>query len=124
MTIVEPRDIHELRSMLSWSAGFAYPCAIRYVKEGIDLSEIAPFHGFTLGCWEQLRSGKHFTLIAHGRMVSHALQAAQLLAQQDVQCGVINASTIKPLDENTLQELLAQNARLVVIEETVPSCSR
>ena len=123
MTVLAPRDVNELRAMLRWSAGFDAPCAIRYAKEGIDLANKAPFHGFTWGKWELIREGSDVTVLAHGRMVSHALTAAALLEKSGVHCGVINASTLKPIDTQTLDSLCAQNIPLVVLEETVPAAS-
>lgn len=123
MTVLEARDMNELRAMLHWSATFDGPCAIRYPKEGIDLSDAAPNHAFTLSAWETLREGSDMALLAHGRMVSHALKAATLLNAQGISCGVINASTLKPIDTKTLDRLCAQNIRIATVEENIAAAS-
>lgn len=123
MTVLAPRDVNELRAMLHASTAFDGPCAIRYFKEGIDMSTEAPYAGFTSGRWETLREGDGPVIVAHGRMVSHALAAAELLKKDGVHCGIINASTLKPIDTDTLDQLCRQARRIIVLEETVPAAS-
>ena len=64
-----------------------------------------------------LRAGADVTLIACGHMVWTALQAAHLLAEQGVQAGVVNMSTIKPLDEQVVRQAAAETRLVVTIEE-------
>jgi transketolase len=64
-----------------------------------------------------MRKGKDATVIACGVMVSKALEAADKLASQSVDCRVLNMSTLKPLDEGAIVEAASQTGAIVVAEE-------
>ena len=58
-------------------------------------------------------------LLAVGSMVGKAQQAAELLAQQGIEAGVVNMRFVKPLDEDLLAEYIKSKQLLVTIEENV-----
>jgi transketolase len=64
-----------------------------------------------------MRQGKDATIIASGIMVARALEAADMLAGQDIGCRVINVHTLKPLDETTIVEAATETGAIVVAEE-------
>jgi transketolase len=72
---------------------------------------------FNLGKAVTLREGKDATIIACGIMVSKALEAANNLASQGVDCRVLNMPTLKPLDEQVIIEAASQTGAIVVAEE-------
>jgi len=72
---------------------------------------------FNLGKAVTMREGKDATVIACGIMVSKALEAADKLASQGVDCRVLNMPTLKPLDEKAVIEAAAQTGAIVVAEE-------
>lgn len=102
MTVLAPRDIHELISMVRFSVSYPMPLSIRYARDGIDMSEAFPYAGFQLGVWETLMEGGDGTIFAVGSMVESACRVAKRLNEQGIGLTVINASTIKPLDEEKL----------------------
>ena len=106
MTILAPRDIGELRAMLRWTAGHDGPCAIRYGKNSVDLSGRYPNReAFIPGKWETLEEGSNCSLLAVGSMVETAIAVRDLLAEKGVQARLVNASTVKPMDESLLREI-------------------
>ena len=106
MTILAPRDIGELRAMLHWTAEYDGPCAIRYGKNSVDLSERYPNREtFIPGEWETLEAGNDCTLLAVGSMVETAIAVYDMLAKKGVHARLVNASTVKPLDEKLLREI-------------------
>ena len=106
MTILAPRDISELRAMLRWTAGHDGPCAIRYGKNSVDLSGRYPNReAFIPGKWETLEEGSDCTLLAVGSMVETAIAVRDLLAEKGVQARLVNASTVKPMDESLLRKI-------------------
>lgn len=119
ITILAPRDIHQLRQMLLASAAFEGPSAIRYIKEGIDMSEAFPVGEYQHGKWETLITGDDLNIICHGRMVSHGVEVSKLLSDQHISCGVINATCIKPMDETCLHQLCQASSRIITLEEVV-----
>ena len=106
MTILAPRDIGELRAMLRWTAEHEGPCAIRYGKNSVDLSGRYPNREtFIPGTWETLEEGSDCTLLAVGSMVETAIAVHDMLAKRGIRARLVNASTVKPLDEKLLREI-------------------
>ncbi|USH04180.1 alpha-ketoacid dehydrogenase subunit beta [Grimontia kaedaensis] len=70
-----------------------------------------------------LREGKDVTLVSYGLTVNRALEAAEQLAKQGVQCEVIDLRTLSPLDIDTVLESVEETGRLVCIDEASPRCS-
>ena len=117
MTLLAPRDAQGIREAINASAGIEGPCVIQYPKDGIE-RYAQPLHGeFTVGRWQTLREGEDCTILAYGRMTKHACIAAEALGKEGVQAGVIDCSTLKPLDMDCLTALFARRSRLIVIEE-------
>jgi transketolase len=64
-----------------------------------------------------MRQGKDVTIIATGIMVAQALEAADNLARQDIDCRVVNMHTLKPLDEAAIAKAASETGAIVVAEE-------
>jgi pyruvate dehydrogenase E1 component beta subunit len=75
-----------------------------------------------LGVADVKREGKDVTIVARSLMVPVALKAAETLEKQGVSCEVIDPRTIRPLDINTIVESVKKTNRVVVAEESHPSC--
>ena len=106
LTVLAPRDIGELKTMLRWTANFDGPCVIRYGRSSADLSARYPNQAtFTPGKWEPLEEGEDCTILAMGSMVESAIAVHELLAAKGVKARLINASSVKPMDEALLQEI-------------------
>ncbi|MER7499676.1 alpha-ketoacid dehydrogenase subunit beta [Nonomuraea pusilla] len=71
---------------------------------------------------EIVRDGDDVTIVAFGRMVHMAAQAADTLAAEGVGCEVIDPRTTSPLDEETILESVERTGRLVVVDESGPRC--
>ncbi|MEX2648908.1 MAG: alpha-ketoacid dehydrogenase subunit beta [Alphaproteobacteria bacterium] len=69
-----------------------------------------------------VRDGKDVTVVALGRMVHFALEAANALAKDRIDVEVIDPRTISPLDESTILESVEKTGRLVVVDEAYPRC--
>jgi transketolase len=72
---------------------------------------------YELGRAPWLAQGHDVTLIACGHMVSAALDARALLAERGISAGVVNMSTIKPLDEGAVAAAMQAAPLVVTIEE-------
>ncbi|MFF7105766.1 alpha-ketoacid dehydrogenase subunit beta [Pseudomonas sichuanensis] len=70
-----------------------------------------------------VRDGDDITLVSYGRMVHVALEAANNLARQGIDCEVLDLRTTSPLDEDSILESVEKTGRLVVIDEANPRCS-
>jgi acetoin:2,6-dichlorophenolindophenol oxidoreductase subunit beta len=70
-----------------------------------------------------VREGDDVTIVAIARMVHIALEAAARLAENGVECEIIDPRTISPLDEDTILESVEKTGRLVVVDEASPRCN-
>jgi pyruvate/2-oxoglutarate/acetoin dehydrogenase E1 component len=70
-----------------------------------------------------VREGSNVTVVALGRMVLLAEQAAeQLAAAEGIDVEVIDPRTTSPLDTDTILESVESTGRLVVVDESGPRC--
>jgi 1-deoxy-D-xylulose-5-phosphate synthase len=120
MTVTAPKDGDELvgllRTALAHTSG---PFCTRYPRDKAPAEPrpAAEIPAVPYGTWEQLRSGKDIAILAVGTMVRPAQEAAELLAPDGIDCAVVNARFIKPLDHAMLELLLQEHRTLVTIEE-------
>jgi pyruvate dehydrogenase E1 component beta subunit len=66
------------------------------------------------------REGADVTIVAFSIMVDVALQAAEVLAEQNINAEVINLRTIRPLDVETIVKSVKKTNRVVSVEEGWP----
>jgi len=77
-----------------------------------------------LGQADIKREGRDVTVVAIGRMVHFALEAADRLAAGDgVSLEVIDPRTLSPLDEEAIINSVKKTHHLVVVDEDNPRCS-
>jgi 1-deoxy-D-xylulose-5-phosphate synthase len=120
MTITAPKDADEmiglLRLGIEWREG---PFSIRWPRDQVPAapSPVAEIPAIEHGTWEVLRQGHDVAILAVGTMVGPALEAAALLASQEVDATVVNCRFVKPLDEATLGKLFPSHTRILTIEE-------
>lgn len=69
------------------------------------------------------REGDDVTVVALGRMVKLANEAADQLADQDIHCTVLDPRTTSPLDEEAILTSVRRTGRLVVVDEASPRCN-
>jgi len=111
MTVICPADGIETKKAVFAMAKIDGPVYLRISKAETEnvTKESDPFE---IGKASVLKSGKKVTLIACGTMVSVALQAAEKINGE-----VINLSTIKPLDKETILKSVKKTGRVITIEE-------
>ncbi len=80
-------------------------------------------YAIPLGKADIKRTGNDVTLVAIGKMVHHALKAAEDLQQQGKSAEVIDPRSLSPFDEDTVLNSVKKTGRLVVIDESHPRCS-
>jgi acetoin:2,6-dichlorophenolindophenol oxidoreductase subunit beta len=69
-----------------------------------------------------VREGSDVTVVAIGRMVSFAEDAAEALGGEGIDCEIVDPRTTSPLDEDTILESVENTGRLVVVDEASPRC--
>jgi pyruvate dehydrogenase E1 component beta subunit len=66
------------------------------------------------------KEGSDVTIVAHSKMVTHSLEAAEELAKEGIKAEVINLRSIRPLDIDTIKASVKKTNRLVVVEGGFP----
>ena len=72
---------------------------------------------YQIGKAIKLKEGKDIAIIATGLMVHESLLAAELLEKRGIHCSVIDMHTIKPLDEEILDDVFSTFELIVTVEE-------
>lgn len=57
--------------------------------------------------------GSDVTIVAHSKMVTHSLEAAEILAKEGIKAEVINLRSIRPLDIDTIKRSVKKTNRYV-----------
>lgn len=83
-----------------------------------DIDGLIPF-----GVARTRREGTDVTIVAIAYMVHVALAAAERLAAQGISAEVIDPRTLVPLDIDAIRASAAKTGRLVVVDESFPTCS-
>lgn len=72
-----------------------------------------------LGKADVKREGQDITIVATGLMVSRALEAAELLAKENINVEIIDPRTLVPLDEDAILTSVKKTGRVLVVYEAV-----
>ncbi|HSD90914.1 MAG TPA: pyruvate dehydrogenase complex E1 component subunit beta [Kofleriaceae bacterium] len=73
-------------------------------------------HLIPIGLADVKREGKDVTLIAWSKMVWTCLEAAKALADEGIECEVVDPRSLRPLDVDTLAESVRKTGRCVIVE--------
>lgn len=122
MNVIAPKNFEELEKMIEFAVNFDKPIAIRYSRGGEGKYQFYKCEDIVLGKAEMLREGKDVTIVAIGKMVSYAMEAAGELQKNGIEAEVINARFLKPLDDEIIVNSLDKTKRLVTIEDNVINC--
>lgn len=116
MRIMVPSDERELANALHTALAMEGPVALRYPRGSCpQLAEDFVPQTLPEGKARCLREGDDVAILAFGSMVSRALEAADMLAQDGVSARVLDMRWAKPLDEGAIEE--AAGTKLVVSVE-------
>lgn len=116
MRVLVPADYESARAAIRLSAAIEGPVYVRMGRAKVP-QVYEPGFEMVLGGSRVLREGTDVTLIACGIEVDQALKAAEKLAEQGVSAEVIDAYSVKPLDEKAVLASAAKTGRVVTCEE-------
>lgn len=116
MTVFVPADAVEVHGAVAAAARIDGPVYIRLGRSPVPVLHGEEFE-FVPGRAVELRPGKDVTLVACGIMVAEALEAAEILAGEGIDAGVLNLHTIKPLDVEAVTAAARRTGAIVTVEE-------
>ncbi|MCC6124936.1 MAG: 1-deoxy-D-xylulose-5-phosphate synthase [Pirellulales bacterium] len=116
LVLMAPGDAADVGPMVQMALEIDAPTAIRFPKaDAVTVArQVKPLE---LGKAEVFRTGRDGTIIALGALFPACAEAAERLAQEGIEIGVINARFVKPLDASTLLRAMKDSPFTVIVEE-------
>lgn len=120
MTVTAPKDEQELRDLLySATEFYKVPFSIRYPRGkslGVPIKEPQKI---PYASWEITKHGTDLAILAVGKMVRIAEEAAIILTEHDISAQVVNCRFIKPMDTVMLDSISANFDHIFTIEDAI-----
>jgi transketolase len=114
--IVQPADELETKQAVAYAVEHDGPLYLRLTRQNVE-PVCPPGYRFELGRWRVLRPGPDVTIVGSGGPLFNCLQAATALAAVGISAEVINASTIKPVDQELLLASAGRTGHVVTVED-------
>jgi 1-deoxy-D-xylulose-5-phosphate synthase len=116
MVVSAPSSPDELRRLVATAIAHDGPFAIRYPRGSAPTAGAAPLRPLEIGSMSVLREGADVALLAVGKMVGVACEAADALQGEGIACTVVDARFVKPLDAG-IADLAARHRAVLTIED-------
>lgn len=125
LKVVIPSSAYDAKGLLIQAIRDNDPVIFFENKVQYDDVEEVPDEAYTIPFGEAnlTREGDDITIVAIGRMVKMANEAADRLAKQGITCNVLDPRTTSPLDSETILECVEATGRLIVVDEASPRCN-
>lgn len=119
ITIMSPKNFEELEKMLEYALELKSPVVIRYPRGGEGNVKFDKCEEITLGQSEVIKEGKDLTIVAIGKMVDKATLVSDILTEKNIDCEIINARFLKPLDYSTIKKSIEKTRNVITIEDGI-----
>jgi transketolase len=116
MTVIVPSDGNETRQVINAIADYYGPVYVRLGRAKVPVV-MPDDYEFQIGKAYTFHLGRDANIVAMGIMVSMALEASKILKREGIDTGVINMSTVKPLDKKVLLKASKACKLIVTAEE-------
>ena len=117
LDVMMPADRHEAKKMIEALVEYERPVYLRIGRNPVEDSYVSEDYEFQIGKAVTMKEGTDITIIATGETVRIALDSAETLKQDGIDCRVINMHTIKPLDKEAIIKAAEETGRIITIEE-------
>lgn len=121
MVIMSPANATELRNMIHTAYQYKDgPFTIRFSKgDALQYPPDEKIETYTFGVPQVVQTGEQVLFISVGNMLENAKQAIQILNKDGICPTLINARSIKPLDQAIYAELFQKHSFIVTLEDNV-----
>lgn len=117
MTVIVPSDATETKLATRAITEFFGPVYMRLGRANVPVLFDEKEYEFKIGKAHIVKAGIDVSIFACGVMLSRALWAQELLEKEGISAEVINVSTIKPLDKETILSSVQKTGCAVTCEE-------
>jgi pyruvate dehydrogenase E1 component beta subunit len=122
LKVIVPSNPYDAKGLLK--AAIRDPDPVIFMESELMYSDKGPVpegeYLLPIGVADVKRKGADVTVISFGKMMKVALEAAEEMAKQGVECEVIDLRTVRPIDYATCVESVKKTNRVVVVEEANP----
>ena len=121
MTVLAPCDPAEAAAVTRECINIPGPVYLRLGKAGEpDLTSAAP-DPFRPGKIRFIKRGTEICFLSYGPVTKMALEVAERIQKgKGKSCAVVSVHSLKPLDEEGIQEVLTRFPMVVIVEEHAP----
>ena len=118
--VAAPMDENDLQHLIYTAYKHPGPFAIRIARGaalGVPLDD--HLKELPIGRGSVVQEGRDVVIFGLGRAANAAVEAADMLAEFGISCGVVNPIFVKPLDVDLLFNAARSTRRIVTVEENV-----
>ena len=121
LKVVYPSNAYDMKGLMTACIREDNPTVMVKHKRLFGSSSLVPEEPYTvpLGKAATVRAGTDVTVVTYGRMVTEAMNAADTLAAEGIECEVIDPRTLQPFDIDTVVESVRRTNRVVIVHEAV-----
>lgn len=116
MTVIVPADGMEASEAVRAVMDLPGPSYIR-LSRPTEPTVYTRFEPLIVGKARRVKTGKDLTFIAYGGSVGYSLKAAEILAADGIDAGVVDMATIKPVDKRAILAATKESAAIMTVEE-------
>lgn len=116
MTVIVPSDAVETRKMTEYIASYRGPVYMRISKENLP-AVFDKNWDYEVGRLYEIKKGEDVVIFTNGGMVARSLSSSLLLEKEKISVGVINVSTVKPLNTEEIIKIASKVKKVVIVEE-------
>lgn len=119
IVVAAPINEKELRNLLFTATKYNKgPIAIRYPRgEAINSDWNCNLEEIEIGKGEQIKEGKNIAILCIGHTGNYALEAAEILAKEDIHPAIFNMRFLKPLDNRLLHNIFKKYQDIICVED-------
>lgn len=117
--VTMPKDAKEAIGLFNYAFSQSHPFVIRYPRDKFEKEEL----DFNYTCdlsWDKLNEGTKGIVISYGPDVE---RINSIVKDNNLDLFVINAKSLKPIDEALLHEIFKLNLDILIVEQVISSGS-
>jgi acetoin:2,6-dichlorophenolindophenol oxidoreductase subunit beta len=121
LKVVYPSNPYDMKGLMVSCINEDNPTLMIKHKRLLGITGAVPeeIYALPLGVANVMRQGKDVTIVAWGKMANDSLAAANALAEEGIDCEVIDPRTLQPLDTATITASVRKTNRVIVVHEAV-----
>jgi len=120
MEVFSPLDSLETEKIIKAITYSKKPAYVRLVRPATSIIS-NPKLSFTIGKSHLLKAGKNLTIVGHGPILAQVIEAQKELnldsKYKKVSLEIINCSSIKPIDSETILKSVKKTGKLICLED-------